>query len=121
LPIFTIGRGLTTIEVKRSRSALGEVGLMRNSLTPARMASVICERPAGLVSMMVGRFGRGNRPGERTMRRTSMPFRIGISQSSSMMSGSRVRIASSAARPSPASITDLAPRFISIMRVTLRI
>ncbi len=55
------------------------------------------------------------------MRITSMPLSTGMSQSSNMTSGSQVRIASSAASPSMASITDLAPRFINIMRVMRRI
>ena len=71
--------------------------------------------------MMIGRLGRGNTPGERTMRITSMPLSTGMSQSSNMTSGSQLRIASSAASPSAASITDLAPRFISIVRVSRRI
>jgi hypothetical protein len=36
LPSFTIGRGLTTIDIRRSPSTLGEVGLSRNSCAPPR-------------------------------------------------------------------------------------
>ena len=46
------------------------------------------------------------------MRNTSMPLSTGMSQSSSMTSGSAVRIASRAARPSEASSTDLPPRLV---------
>ena len=55
------------------------------------------------------------------MRITSMPLSNGTSQSSSMTSGSPLRIASSAAMPSAASVTERAPRLVNIDRVSRRI
>jgi hypothetical protein len=46
--------------------------------------------------MMIGKLGRGNTPGQRTIRVTSLPLSTGMSRSINMTSGLQVRIASSA-------------------------
>jgi len=63
---------LIRIESGRSRNALGEVGLSRNSCTPRFIAANTRKRWAQAVSMTIGRFGFGNTPGERTTRRRSL-------------------------------------------------
>ena len=80
-PTCTIGRGLTTIDSRRSRNARGDVGLSRNSWTPSRIASATLARLTLAVSMMIGRCGFGNTSGERTIRTTCGPLSTGRSQS----------------------------------------
>ena len=58
----------------RSSSALVDTGLSRYSLTPSCVASITRQRSPCPVSMMIGTFGIGNAPGERTMRTNSAPL-----------------------------------------------
>ena len=103
----TLSRGFSKIEIMRSCSALAETGLHRNSLTPSLTDSRMRQRSPCADSMMIGMSGTGKAPGERTMRTSSGPLSSGISQSRMTMSGVAVRIISSAAMPSPASMIDL--------------
>ena len=114
-------RGLVSTERMRACNALLDTGLSRNSCTPRRTASSTRERSPCPVSMMIGTFGNGNVPGERTLRTNEGPSMPGISQSSSTISGLIARIASSPWRPSLASWTLVQPIDNSSVRMTLRV